>query len=172
MESGQKILAFSETISTPINRVKETIDAYAYRLKDTLKEYRQELSEFRIPLEDIKEIEEKISKCEKSWKKRNQKTTRKKAQGVEKGIENLQNKMEAVKDIALWDKILNDISSFQQLKNNIFKIQENLIQAENSLEEKLSEKTPSGKTIQELKQKDIQRQRRIKKQIRIIGKPN
>ena len=153
LESGQKILAFSETISTPINRVKETIDAYAYRLKDTLKEYRQELSEFRIPLEDIKEIEEKISQMREELEKAKSENNEKKAQGVEKGIENLQNKMEAVKDIALWDKILNDISSFQQLKNNIFKIQENLIQAENSLEEKLSEKTPSGKTIQELKQK-------------------
>ena len=57
--SGESHLAFSETLSAPINRIKETLDSYAHTLKETLKEYRPELSEFKIPLEDAKEIEEK-----------------------------------------------------------------------------------------------------------------
>src|SRR3990167_8131152 len=61
LEGGDSHLVFSETIQAPINRIKETLDSYTYTLKNVLKEYKPELSEFKIPLEDAKEIEATIA---------------------------------------------------------------------------------------------------------------
>ncbi len=153
LESGENHLPFSETISTPINRIKETLDSYAHTLKDVLKEYRTELSEFRTPLEDPKETEAKIAQMQTELEKAKVEGNEKKAQGIERGIEGLKKKIENIKTVALWDKLLGDISAFQQLKNDVFSAQEKLMQAENDLQEKLSGKLPSGKMIQELKEK-------------------
>jgi len=153
LEAGDSHLAFSEIIQTPINRIKETLDSYAHTLKNVLKEYKPELSEFKIPLEDAKETEEKIAKMQAELEKARAEGNDKKAQGIEKGLEGLQNKIENIKTVALWDKLLGDISAFQQLKNDVFGAQEKLTQAENDLQEKLSGKMPSGKIIQELKEK-------------------
>lgn len=153
LESGDSHLAFSETLSAPINRIKETLDSYAHALKETLKKYKPELVEFKIPLEDSKETEDKISLMQTELERAKAEGNEKKAQGVEKGIESLKNKSENIKTVALWDKLLGDISAFQQLKNDVFGAQEKLMQAENDLQEKLSGKMPSGRMIQELKEK-------------------
>ena len=153
LEAGDSHLAFSETIQAPINRIKETLDSYTYTLKNVLKEYKSELSEFKIPLEDAKEIEGKIAQMQTELEKAKAEGNDKKAQGIEKGIEGLKNKIENIKTVALWDKLLGDISAFQQLKNDVFSVQEKLMQSENDLQEKLSGKMPSGKMIQELKEK-------------------
>lgn len=153
LESGESHLAFSETISTPINRIKETIDSYAHILKSVLKEYKTELTEFKIPLEDTKEIEEKISQMQSELEKAKIEGNEKKVQGIEKGIESLKNKIENIKTVGLWDKLLGDTSAFQQLKNDVFQAQGNLIEAENDLQEKISGKIPSGRMIQNLKEK-------------------
>src|SRR3990167_8687556 len=153
LEAGDSHLAFSEIIQTPINRIKETLDSYAHTLKNVLKEYKPELSEFKIPLEDAKEIKGKIAQMQTELEKAKAEGNDKKAQGIEKGIEGLKNKIENIKTVALWDKLLGDISAFQQLKNDVFGAQEKLMQAENDLQEKLSGKLPSGKMIQEFKEK-------------------
>ena len=61
LESGISNLAFSETVSTPLNRIKETIDSYAHQIKEILKEYKKELSAYQIPVENPQEIEDKIA---------------------------------------------------------------------------------------------------------------
>ena len=153
LESGGGHLAFSETIQMPINRIKETIGNYSHALKEVLKQYRPELSEFRIPLEDTKEIEDKISQMQIELEKAKTQGNGNKVKGIEKGIESLKNKLENIKTVALWDKLLGDISAFQQLKNDVFGAQERLIITENELTKKVSDKTPSGKMIMELKEK-------------------
>src|SRR3989304_3967839 len=149
LEAGDSHLAFSEIIQTPINRIKETLDSYAHTLKNVLKEYKPELSEFKIPLEDAKETEEKIVKMQAELDKARAEGNDKKAQG----IEGLKSKIGNIKTVAVWDKLLGDISAFQQLKKDVFSAQEKLMQAENDLQEKLSGKLPSGKMIQESKEK-------------------
>ena len=168
LESAGSHLAFSETIQTPINRIKETLDSYAYTLKNVLKEYRKELSEFKIPLESSKEIEEKISQMQIELEKAKAEGDERKAQGIEKGIAGLKNKMENIKTTALWDKLLGDISAFQRLKNDVFSAQEKLIQAENNLQEKLSGKMPPGKIIQELKEKINQAKEELCKKFSVL----
>lgn len=153
LESGESHLAFSETISAPISRIKETIDSYAHTLKNVLREYKTELSEFEIPLEDTKEIEENIAQMQNELEKAGVEGNEKKAQGIEKGIESLKKKIENIKTVGLWDKLLGDISAFQQLKNDVFLAQENLVKAESDLQEKISGKMPSGRMIQDLKEK-------------------
>jgi len=153
LESGKSTLAFSETISAPLNRIQETINSYAHTIKEVLKEYRPELSEFKVSLEDAKETEEKITKMlEELWKAEAE-GNEKKAQGIEKGIIGLEKKLENIKTVSLWDKLLGDIAAWQQLKNDVIKAQDNLMENENKLQEALSGKLPSGKMIQELKEK-------------------
>lgn len=152
LESGEGIRDFSETISTPINRVKETIDAYAFKIKEVLKEYKKELSDYKITLEDSGELQEKITRLQTELEKAKAEGNEKKAVGIQKGIDSWKLKMESVKKTALWDKLLGDISVFQRLKDDVFAAQENLLQAEKKLSEVLSKKLPSGKMIQEIKQ--------------------
>ncbi|MCK6462610.1 MAG: GNAT family N-acetyltransferase [Candidatus Pacebacteria bacterium] len=153
LESGKSKLAFSETIATPINRIKETIDSYTYKIKEVLKNYQKELAQFQIPLEDPKEIEGKIAKMRMEMEKARNEGNDKKAQGIQKGIDGLSQKLASLKTVSSWDKLLGDIADFSQLKNDVFKSQENLIKAENEFAEKSSGKAPSGKEIQEAKQK-------------------
>jgi len=115
LESGKSTLAFSETISAPLNRIQETINSYAHTIKEVLKEYSPELSEFKVSLEDAKETEEKITKMlEELWKAEAE-GNEKKAQGIEKGIIGLEKKLENIKTVSLWDKLLGDIAAWQQL---------------------------------------------------------
>ena len=119
LESGKSEVAFSETIATPINRIKETIDSYAYTIKSVLKEYRKELSEFQVPVEDPKEIEEKIAKMQEAMDITKDEGNEKKTQGIAKSIEGLNAKLEKLKTVSLWNKLLGDIASFQQLKEGL-----------------------------------------------------
>src|SRR3989304_5165181 len=153
LEAGDSHLAFSEIIQTPLNRIKGTLDSYAHTLKNVLKEYKLELSEFKIFLEDTEEIKGKIIQMQAELEKAKAEGNDKKAQGIEKGIESLKKKLENIKTVALWDKLLGDISAFQRLKNDIFGAQENLTKAENDLQEKLLGKMPLGKMIQDFKEK-------------------
>lgn len=153
LESGKSKLAFSETVSTPLNRIKETINSYSHQIKEILKEYKQELSGCQIPIEDSKEIEDKIVQMREEQEKARAERNEKKAQGIQKGIDGLTQKLANLKTVSSWDKVLGDINAFDQLKNDVFGMQEKLIQAENEFAEKTSGKTPSGKEIQEAKQK-------------------
>ncbi|MFH1233793.1 MAG: GNAT family N-acetyltransferase, partial [Patescibacteria group bacterium] len=152
LESGDSQIAFSETIATPINRIKETIGSYGHSIKEVLKEYKTELSQYKISLESTK-IEEKIAQMRLELEKARAEGDIKKIQGIEKGIAGLRDKINNIKTTILWDKLLGDISNFVKLKDDVFNAQEKLIQAENKLQGVLSDKTPSGKMIQELKQK-------------------
>ncbi len=89
LESGDSVLAFSETIATPINRIKETIDSYAHTIKEVLKEYRQELSVFEIALENPKEIEDRIAEMTTLKESALSEGNTKKSEGIQKGIDNL-----------------------------------------------------------------------------------
>ncbi len=170
LESSGSHLAFSETVSAPINRIKETLDSYAHTLKEVLKQYCPELSEFRIPLEDAKEIEAKIGEMQSELEKAKTEGNEQKVKGIGKGIEGLKKKLENIKTVALWDKLLGDISAFQQLKNDVFQAQENLIKAENDLQEKLSGKMPSGRMIQELKEKISKSKEELRSKFGVLEK--
>ncbi|MEK7157867.1 MAG: GNAT family N-acetyltransferase, partial [Patescibacteria group bacterium] len=153
LESGISNLAFSETVSTPLNRIKETIDSYAHQIKEILKEYKKELSAYQIPVENPQEIEDKIAQMRMEQEKARTEGNEKKAQGIQKGIDGLNQKLADLKTVSSWDKVLGDINAFDQLKNDVFGTQEKLIQAENEFAEKTSGKTPSGKEIQDAKQR-------------------
>lgn len=152
LESGAG-MAFSETVATPLERIKETIDSYSNRIKEVLSQYRTELSTVRINLEDPKEMQEKINVMQTELEKAKAEGNERKAQGIQKGIDNLNVRMGESKTVSLWDKLMGDIQAFQGLKNDVLSSQERLIETEKQFEEKASAKTPSGKEIQDLKQK-------------------
>lgn len=153
LESGGSVVAFSETISTPITRIRETLDSYIYQIKEILGQYRAELSAYGIPLEDSKEIEERISKMRTEMERYRSEGNEEKVTGIQKGIDALGRKLENIKTIPLWDKLLGDISSFTVLKEDVVKAHDNLVNAENDLHKKFSEKSPPGKAIQEIKER-------------------
>ena len=156
LESGKSNLAFSETSSMLLNRIKETLDSYSHQIKEVLKEYRKELSAHQIPIEDPKEIEDKITQMRTEMEKAQSEGNEKKAQGIQKGIDGLTQKLANLKTVSSWDKILGDIAAFSQLKTDVFNSQEYLIKAESEFAEKTSGKTPSGKEIQDAKQRIAQ----------------
>ncbi|MDO8668382.1 MAG: GNAT family N-acetyltransferase [bacterium] len=161
--SNENTLAFSEVITTPIARIKETIDTYAYTIKDVLKEYREELLKFEIKLgaseAPTEELQKMMTALEKArllpanWKDKNGKTRDKVIFGIEKGIENLKSKSSQERKGVLWEKLLADVASFQRLKDDVFKSQEIFVATEKELGDALSEKIPSGKKIQDIKRK-------------------
>ena len=153
LESGDSHLMFSETIQTPLNRIKETLDSYARILKSVLKEYKSEMEKYEIILENTDSTKEQIIKMEAALEQARAKGDEKKAQDIERGLVSQKEKLNNPKKGFLWNKLMGDIDAFQNLKNDVFGAQEKLTQAENDLQEKLSGKLPSGKMIQELKEK-------------------
>ncbi len=156
LSTGGSEVAFSEKIHTPIERIKETIDSYAYTLKSVLKEYRPEMEKFEIILEDAKSIADQIAKMEAALNQARTEGNEKKAQGIERGLASQKEKLNNLKKGFLWDKLMGEIAAFQRLKNDCFDAQNRLLEAENKLDEALSGKTPSGKMIQDIKQKITQ----------------
>ncbi len=163
LSSGQNTLAFSEIITTPLERVKETIDAYAHTIKEVLSEYRTELMAFEIalgkgelPTEELQKMTEALEKARQlpaEWKDKGGKTREKIIFGIEKGIENLRAKSTQERKGVLWEKLLADVASFQRLKDDVFKAQEIFIATEAEFDAALIEKAPSGKKIQDLKRR-------------------
>ncbi|KKW11387.1 MAG: hypothetical protein UY50_C0014G0006 [Parcubacteria group bacterium GW2011_GWA2_49_9] len=151
--SSENTLAFSEIINTPIERIKETIDTYAYTIKEVLTEYRTELMAFEIKLGKGEVPTEELQKMTSALEKARAEGNDKKAAGIEKGIENLKAKSSQERKGVLWDKLLADVASFQRLKEDVFKSQETFVATERELGEALAEKMPSGKKIQDIKRK-------------------
>ncbi|MFA6322969.1 MAG: GNAT family N-acetyltransferase [Candidatus Buchananbacteria bacterium] len=156
LSTGGSEIAFSEKIRTPIDRIKETIDSYAYTIKSVLKEYRPEMEKFEIVLEDAKSIEDQIAKMEAALEQARAEGNEKKAQGIERGLASQKEKLNNLKKGFLWDKLMGEIAAFQRLKNDCFDAQNKLLEAENKLDEALSGKMPSGKMIQDIKQQITQ----------------
>ncbi|MFN7088342.1 MAG: GNAT family N-acetyltransferase, partial [Candidatus Paceibacteria bacterium] len=63
---------------------------------------------------------------------------------------------------------VGDISAFQRLKNDVFGAQENLIKAENDLQEKLSGKMSSGRMIQDIKEKISKAKEELRKKLDVL----
>ena len=133
LSTGGSEIAFSEKIRTPIDRIKETIDSYAYTIKSVLKEYRPEMEKYEIILEDAKPIEDQIAKMEAALEQAKNEGNEKKVQGIEKGLVSQKEKLNNLKKGFLWKKLTDDIGAFQLLKNDCFVAQNRLLEAENKL---------------------------------------
>ncbi|MCX6765270.1 MAG: hypothetical protein NT148_01895 [Candidatus Nealsonbacteria bacterium] len=168
LESGDSVLAFSETIATPINRIKETIDSYAHAIKEVLKQHRQELSVFEIALENPKEIEDKIAEMTALKESASLEGNTKKSEGIQKGIDNLIQKKSTLKKGKLWDKLLSDIASFQRLKDDVFNAHDDLTKSEGELTRVAGEKSASGKLIQEIKKKISSAKESLRSKLEIL----
>ena len=163
LSSSENSLAFSEVITTPIERIKETIDMYAHTVKEVLSEYRTELMAFEItlgkseiPTEELKKMTEALEKARElpaEWKDKGGKTREKIISGIERGIENLKARSTQERKGVLWEKLLADVASFQRLKDDVFKAQEVFVNTEAEFDAAVTEKIPSGKKIQDIKRK-------------------
>src|SRR3989344_1338358 len=105
LESGKNTVAFSETIATPINRIKETVDSYAHLIKETVKPYHKELSEHQIPVAESGGIDEKIAKMRGEYEKAKREGNEKKSQGILKGMESTEKSKEKTATVSLWNKL-------------------------------------------------------------------
>ncbi|KKQ56415.1 MAG: hypothetical protein US74_C0015G0005 [Parcubacteria group bacterium GW2011_GWA2_38_13] len=153
LASRKNTVAFSETIATPINRIKETIDSYAHLIKETVKPYHKELSEHQIPVAESGGIDEKIAKMRGEYEKAKREGNEKKSQGILKGMESTEKSKEKTATVSVWNKLINTINSFQLLKNDVHLAHERAMEAEAKFQELTAQKAPSGKEIREQKEK-------------------
>ena len=153
LDSGADTLAFSETVALPLERIKETISSYAHRVKEVLSQFRIDFEKYQVPSAESVETAKKIKQMESELAKAQTDGNEKKIQGITKGLEAMKKKDESQKTVALWNKLMGDVSAFDQLKNTIFEAQEKLVKAEEKLNELLSGKSPSGKDVADEKAK-------------------
>lgn len=151
LNSGENNLAFSETVATPINRIKETISNYTYQVREVLEEYKKELRFYKIKAGNVSETSELIKKMENELSKAESEGDKTKIEGIKKGIASYQEKMKKGKEIPLWDKVIGDISSFDRLKNDVFLSHENVIKAEEKIKEYNQDKSHAVMDIMEEK---------------------
>lgn len=151
LDSGNSKLSFSETVATPINRIKETISTYTYRVKEVIKEYQEDLMGHKLQDSGNDEMNEVMEKMENELSRAIKEGNEVKAKGMETGIANLKEKMKKRKEIPLWDKIMGDINAFDRLKNDVFKSHDNVIKAEEKFKEYSSDKTVAARDLLEAK---------------------
>lgn len=158
---------FSEVVATPINRINETIDMYAETTVQKLKEYKPELSEFKVPQKDSQETEGKINKMQIELKKAKAEGSDKKVQGIQRSIDGLSKKKE--KSISLWNKLVGDINAFKILKEDVSEVNEKLKSAEVSLNKELEKERPVAKEVKQLKEQISELKEELRGKFKVLG---
>lgn len=140
LDSGEGKTSFSEVVATPVNRIKETIDIYAIKIKEILAGKKDELSKLKINLLNAEEINIQISRMESELQKAKSEGNNRKIQGIQKGIDGLHKQIENPKTVSGWNKMVGDLAAVVQLKSDILNAQERLMQSEKEFSESTSKK--------------------------------
>ncbi len=121
---------FSEVVKTPIERIKETVDKYTGVVRENIDDYQKELSNHLVVIENIEEINQKIEKMKVEMEKAKTEGNAKKAQGIQKGIDGLEQKLKNPKKISTWLKLTGGLDAVNQIKEKIFRMQEDMLKDE------------------------------------------
>lgn len=156
LDSRQSKISFSETIATPINRIKETIDSYISCVKEKVKKYKTQFSDYKIKVEakDSDKTETLIKRMEEELLTAKSEGKEGKVKGIENGIINFKEKAKKIKEVSLWDKVTGEIKYLDIPKRDLYSSHENVIKAEKKLEEYILNKEKDAEKIVEAK-KDL-----------------
>ena len=166
-------LKFSDTIVTPIERIKETIDQYIETIKEVLEPYKNELTSFRVPLKNVDELKAELEKLKLEKQKADEDGNIKKADGITKGISNIERQIANSKDIPLWEKTLSSLSLIDLVKKDIFKAYGELRETEVKLAEKETDTAISAiqkrKELVKLKSKIELAKKELKEKVLLLS---
>lgn len=166
-------LKFSETIVTPTERIQETIDQYIQVIKEILMEYKDKLTDFKVPLKNIEELEQELEKLRHQKQLAEEGGDTKKAEGVTKGIASIESQIENPKQTSLWDKVSGNITRIDLVKKDIFKAYAKLKESEAKVEELENNGTISQvqkrKEFQKLKSKVEASKNEMKEKVHMLG---
>lgn len=128
---GEEDVKFSDKIQTPIVRIRETLGKYQGTIIDVLTEYKDDLRGALIPNPEADALREKVQKQKENIEKE---VNPAKAEGMQKGLESLEAKMQSLKPISLWDRVQSDIFRLKSLIDNVFKYHDLCLASETKLE--------------------------------------
>ena len=156
LEEGEN-LDFSKIIETPLNRINTSVFNYMDNIKESIKEFEEELKRKNVNSDKYNSNIEKIENLKKEIEKSEKEGDVKKAQGMRKGLEAQEQKLEKLKDIQIssFEKIQSKISSLTKTQNEIKELNNNLIELEKELSKEYSNETKSklSKIKESLKKK-------------------
>ncbi|MBI5222763.1 MAG: GNAT family N-acetyltransferase [Candidatus Magasanikbacteria bacterium] len=170
LKSGEELVPFSEIVRTPLDRLGQTIGSYAHQVKSVLAEWRDDLSKLEIESASVEEDRAKLRQMETEQAKAKESGDEKKAQGITRGMEGLQQKIERTKKLPVWNRLADEIAGFTKLKSSLDDSHSNLISTENKYEELASFKMPSGVELSKLKSQLSQAKEDFRKRFSQLGR--
>jgi len=136
-ELGGKESSFIELIKPPTDRIKIILDRFNNVTSNVLSEYRDELLEAQVSLVNENQVKEKIEQMNLLAQNAIDSGNQGKAEGIKKGIENLEKQLENSKKVSVWIKVMGEIDLVKKMFNKTLKINEEVTKL-SSQNEKLS----------------------------------
>lgn len=126
----EQALRFGDVLKIPVERIGETIGTYSNVVKNSLKQYQAELNTAKIGVENMTELDEKITAMTLELESAKRENNENKVKGIERGLSALQIKKENPKQISAWIKLNNDIAALSQIGNKVINLQEEILKTE------------------------------------------
>ncbi len=122
--------AFTKMVETPMMRLQETFDIYNNVFKEALGQYKKELIEHKVSLEDESMARTQVAAMQKALEQARVEGDEKKIQGIERGIAGMRNRLENPKMVSLWDKLVGDYDIVMRLQKDLIEVNAKIRQAE------------------------------------------
>lgn len=120
-------------LSENFERLGNSYKKYLGNIKSGVEEYKEELVTKRLPSIDRVELDAQISQMLVKKASAELSRDQKKANGIQKGIDNLEKQKENDKGISVWLKVTSEFSKVEQKLNNFLSLFEELKKEEISL---------------------------------------
>ena len=136
-------LSLAEMVQTPVERISETLNTYKTSLKTIFGQFQKELQTYRIPLESIEDLQKEIVGMQEKINEAITQGNNTKAQGMEKGLISLQQRLQQPKTAPLWQKITGDFDAIVRVGNDTEKAHVNLLEVEQQYKQIISQESLS-----------------------------
>lgn len=146
-----KALKFSDTITTPIERIQETINHYSKTVKNILDQFKKELAAFMVNFDDPVQLKSELEALQVQKQIAEQGGNVKKAEGIARGIVNLEGRIASPKNQSLWNKIIGQLLIMDLAKKDVFKAYNSL----REIEVKIAEQGADSSIPQDKKRKEF-----------------
>ena len=126
-------ISLSEKLKTPVFRIRESLESYSNSLKNILAGHKKEFSGIMVS-EDLEEVKLQIEKLTQEKERALAENNTKKAEGIDKGMAQLQKRIANPKNIPIWEKVLGDLSLVDRVTKDVLSAYTSLIETETSLQ--------------------------------------
>lgn len=154
----------SEQIQLAVDRTSESVDKAIEICRTIIAEYQKELMEGKVPTIDENELRRQLEEMGSEKEKAVQAGNDKKAQGISKGMKNIEDQLENPKLVPAWTKFVSELSRLSIVKKDIVKLNEDL-KAKELEQKELDTKESNPRTRRKEQQKIKGQIEKIKKDI-------